>query len=332
MRWITPFRFLMIILPARIARVHPGTPGMTDRNPLLGFLLAALSSLLGGSAVAVTRLLVAGIEPPVAPLAVVSVRYAIGALCLAAFAGRGALRLLRTADAPALAGLGLLFYALFPCLFTLALANTTASRGAIALSTMPLLTLSLAVVAGVERFRWPRLAGVVLALTGVGLALMQSLGMTGQDTAWRGDLLMVATAALGAGYNVASRPYLRRNPVLAITALGMAIGAAVLAIATTATTGWSSLAAAPASFWPAMLYLGVLGCAAPFWLWSAALERTQPTSVAVTVALNPVSAMLLGTYLLGEVVPLVLVLGLVAVLAGIVLANWPQADPRPQSS
>ncbi len=300
---------------------------MTDRSPLLGFLLAALSSLLGGSAVAVTRLLVAGIDPPVAPLAVVSVRYAIGALCLILFAGPAALRLLRTGDAPVLAGLGLLFYALFPYLFTLALANTTASRGAIALSTMPLLTLALAVAAGVERFRWPRLAGVVLALTGVGLALMQSLAAAGQDTAWCGDLVMVATAAVGAGYNVASRPYLRRHPALAITTLGMTIGAIVLGLATTATVGWSSLASAPASFWPAMLYLGTLGCAAPFWLWSAALERTQPTSVAVTVALNPVSAMLLGGYLLGETVPLALMLGLAAVLAGIALANWPQRNP-----
>lgn len=301
---------------------------MTDRNPLLGFLLAALSSLLGGSAVATTRLLVAGTEPPVAPLVVVSLRYAIGALCLVLLAGGPALRLLRSPDRAPLAGLGLWFYALFPYLFTLALANTTASRGALALSTMPLLTMALAVAVGFERFRWTRLAGIALALAGVAVALLQSLSSGAPAGAWTGDLIMVATAAAGAAYNVVSRPYLRRHPALAVTALGMTIGALALAATTTATVGWASLATVPAGFWPAMLYLGVVGCAAPFWLWSAALERTQPTSVAVTVALNPVSAMLLGSYLLREPVPMALVLGLAAVLAGIALANWPAADAR----
>jgi len=254
---------------------------------------------------------------------VVSLRYAIGALCLLLLAGGPALRLLRGPDLRPMLGLGLWFYALFPYLFTLALANTTAARGALALSTMPLLTMALAVAAGVERFRWPRLAGIALALAGVGLALRQSLGGDALAGAWIGDLIMVATAAVGAGYNVISRPYLRRYPALAVTALGMAIGAVALVLATTALVGWTSLAAAPPGFWAAMLYLGVLGCAAPFWLWSAALERTQPTSVAVTVALNPVSAMLLGTIFLGESVSLALIGGLAAVFAGIALATWP---------
>jgi drug/metabolite transporter (DMT)-like permease len=297
---------------------------MIDRSPLLGFLLAALSSLLGGTAVVVTRLLVAGIQPPVEPLAVVSLRYAIGAACLAAIAAPGALRVLRSPDAPAALALGVWFYAFFPFLFTLALAHTTAGRGALALTTMPVLTLAGALLAGVERFRWVRVAGIALALIGVAAALHRALAVGGQPDAWRGDLIMVAATAAVALYNVVSRPYLRRHPSLAMTSLGMTVGAIVLAATATATVGWSSLAAAPASFWPAMLYLGVVGCAAPFWLWSAALERTQPTSVAVTVALNPVSAMLLGAWLLGEPVPLALVLGLVTVLAGIVLANWPE--------
>jgi len=304
---------------------------MIDRSPLLGFLLAALSSLLGGSAVAVTRLLVAGIEPPIDPLAVVSLRYAIGALCLAAIAAPGAVRVLQSRDAPAIIGLGVWFYAFFPYLFTLALAHTTAGRGALALATMPVLTLAGALLAGFERFRWLRVAGIALALVGVAVSLQRALSAGGPTDAWRGDLIMLAATAAVALYNVVSRPYLRRHPSLAMTALGMTVGAIVLATTTTATVGWSSLASAPASVWPAMAYLGVLGCAAPFWLWSAALERTQPTSVAVTVALNPVSAMLLGGYLLGETVPLALVLGLAAVLAGIALANWPQADPPRQS-
>jgi drug/metabolite transporter (DMT)-like permease len=42
--------------------------------------------------------------------------------------------------------------------------------------------------------------------------------------------------------------------------------------------------------------------------------------------------MLLGGYLLGETVPLALMLGLAAVLAGIALANWPEADRSRRAS
>src|SRR5262249_58654814 len=63
-------------------------------------------------------------------------------------------------------------------------------------------------------------------------------------------------------------------------------------------------------------YLGVVCAALVFWLWSVGLEHTTPTRVAVTVTLNPVSAMALGALMLGETVTPALLAGLAAGVRG----------------
>ena len=70
----------------------------------------------------------------------------------------------------------------------------------------------------------------------------------------------------------------------------------------------------------AVLYLGAIGAALTFYLWSYALEPTTPAQVAITVALNPVVAMVLAVPLLGESLSPRLIVGLAAVLGGIALA------------
>ena len=65
----------------------------------------------------------------------------------------------------------------------------------------------------------------------------------------------------------------------------------------------------------------VAGGALAFILWVLALERATPTRVATTMTVNPVAAALLATVLVGEPITLELVLGVIAVLAGIWIAT-----------
>jgi drug/metabolite transporter (DMT)-like permease len=73
--------------------------------------------------------------------------------------------------------------------------------------------------------------------------------------------------------------------------------------------------------WVAGVYLGVGGGAAAFILWVLALERATPTRVANTMTVNPIAAALLATQLVGEPITANLVLGLLAVFAGIWIAT-----------
>lgn len=278
-----------------------------------GVAAALLSSGLGGSAIVATRHLSGAVDPAVLGC----LRFAVGAAILLPIAllARGPWPARR--DWPGTILLGLVLFGIFPWLFNAALALTSAARGALALSTLPPLTMAMAALLGVERPSLRKSAGVAMAMAGVALALAADLGHS-PTGAWRGDLLMVAAALVMAFYNVWSRPYIRRSAVLPHTAVGMAAGAGFLFLAGVPAGGLPPL---PAADWLAVAYLGVVCAALVFWLWAFALAHATPTRVAITVCANPVTASILGLVLLGEPVGIVLVAGLAAVGGGIALAS-----------
>jgi drug/metabolite transporter (DMT)-like permease len=73
--------------------------------------------------------------------------------------------------------------------------------------------------------------------------------------------------------------------------------------------------------WIAGIYLGAGGGALAFILWVRALSRATPTRVANTMTVNPIAATLLAALLIGEPITPNLLIGLVAVFAGIWIAT-----------
>jgi drug/metabolite transporter (DMT)-like permease len=122
-------------------------------------------------------------------------------------------------------------------------------------------------------------------------------------------------------YNVLSRPFMRRSSALGFLTVGMGAGAAALIIAGAFTGSFAALKTFSEPQWIAGIYLGVGGGAAAFILWVLALERATPTRVANTMTVNPIAAALLATQLVGEPITPNLVLGLIAVFAGIWIAT-----------
>jgi drug/metabolite transporter (DMT)-like permease len=284
---------------------------------ILGIAAAVLSSALGGAAVGATRYVAGAIDP----IALGAFRFGIGFFLLLPIALlRGGTPWPARRDWPATFGLGLLFFALFPLLFNASLRYTTAARGALALSALPLLTMAVAGILGVEPFTRRKTAGVLVAMAGVGVALLSGLH-TAPPEAWRGDLLMLCAALCMAFYSVGSRSVIRRSGPLTFTSMAMAVGALCLAA-----IAWQGGSFAPAARfgtaqWLAIAYLGIFGGAIGFFLWAFALGRTTPTRVAISVTVNPVAAALVGATLLGEPVRWNLVVGLAGVLVGIVIAS-----------
>lgn len=282
---------------------------------LAGVLAAIASSALGGTAVGATRYAVGAVDP----LTLGALRFGIGFLCLLpiALAQREAWPARR--DWPRAAALGLLFFGLFPVLFNASLLYTTAARAALALSTLPLLTMLAGAILGVEALTARKSAGVALAMGGVTLALAAGLA-DAPAGAWRGDLLMVAAALCMALYSVWARPVIHRSGPVRFTLLAMGTGATCLGLLAGIGGGFAALPGFGWPQWIAIFYLGLFGSALIFFLWAFALGRTTPTRVAVSVTVNPVTAALLGALLLDEPVGWNLVLGLVTVFSGIWLA------------
>ena len=284
-----------------------------------GVLAAMLSSGLGGLAVGATRYLV-GVTDPVT---LGAFRFGIGFMLLLPLALWRRERWPGTHDGPAVVALGLLFFGLFPMLFNASLIYTTAARGALALSTLPVLTMLAAALFGVERLTRRKTAGVLIAMGGVAVALLAGLSHAPAG-AWRGDLLMVSAALCMALYNVSARPLVARSGPITFTCVAMAAGAVSLIAAATWRGGFASVAQFGTAQWLAIGYLGIFGGAIGFFLWAFALERTTPTRVAISVTVNPVTAAGVGTLLLDEPIGWNHVAGLVAVFIGIWIASTPQ--------
>jgi drug/metabolite transporter (DMT)-like permease len=282
----------------------------------LGVAIALVSSCLGGSAAAVTRYLVSGADP----IALAILRWGIGFLCVLPTALLLKVRWPEAKDWPAVMLLGLCFFGLFFILYNIAIGYTTAARASLALATLPLHTMLVAALLGFEPLSLRKTAGVGIAVLGVIAALASGLAAA-PPGAWRGELIMTAAVLCMAFYNVWSRPFIRRSSALGFLTVGMGTGAAALVLVGWLTGSIAALKSFGEPQWIAGVYLGVGGGAAAFILWVLALERATPTRVANTMTVNPIAAGLLATQLVGEPITPNLVLGLVAVFAGIWVAT-----------
>jgi len=281
-----------------------------------GVLAAVLSSGLGGTSIGATRYLVNAIDP----LAIGSFRFGIGFLLLLPVALlQGGVEWPRQ-DWPGVAGLGVLYFALFPILFNASLIFTTAARGALALSTLPLLTMVVGAALGSEALTARKSLGVVIATLGVAIALLSGLASAPLG-AWRGDLLMVGAALCMAIYSIWSKPFIARSGPIPFTTMSMGVGAACLIVISCCRGSFTPVAAFGTPQWLAATYLGAFGSALTFSLWAFALARTTPTRVAISVTVNPVAASLVGAILLHEPIGWNLVGGIVTVFAGIWIAT-----------
>jgi drug/metabolite transporter (DMT)-like permease len=289
-------------------------------NEWLGVLIAVVSSCLGGTAAAITRYLVGNADP----LTLSILRWGIGFLCVLPVALALRVRWPSAKDWPAVAGLGFCFFGLFFIFYNIAVGYTTAARASLALSTLPLQTMVVGALLGIEPLTRRKSLGVGIAVLGVFGALASGLSAAPAG-AWKGELIMTGAVLCMAFYNVFSRPFIQRSSALGFLAVGMGAGALALVIAGLATSRLAVLAAFGPAQWIAGVYLGVGGGALAFILWVMALQRASPTRVANTMTVNPIAAALLANQLVGEPITLNLVLGLIAVFAGIWIATTEKA-------
>ncbi len=281
-----------------------------------GVLIAIISSCLGGTAAAVTRYLVGNADP----VTLAILRWVIGFLVLLPVALLMRVRWPRREDLPAVASLGVCFFGLFFVLYNIAIGYTTSARASLALSTLPLQTMVVGALLGIEPLTLRKTLGVAIAMLGVFAALASGLHAA-PPGAWRGELIMGGAVLCMAFYNVWSRPFMQRSSALGFLTFGMGCGAAALLLLGVVTHRVEVLADFGAPQWIAGIYLGVGGGALAFILWVLALQRATPTQVANTMTVNPIAASLLAAVLVKEPITLNLVAGLVAVFAGIWIAT-----------
>ena len=287
-----------------------------ERRERIGIAAGIASSAMGGMAAAVTRYAVTSIDP----VWISTFRFGIGFLLLLPFALATRSRWPRGADLIATAALGVLFYGAYFVAYARALTFTTAARGSLGIATLPVLTMLVAAALGKERLTLRKSLGVLTALGGVAISLMTSLSGAPAG-AWKGDTMMIAAMLSMSIYTIYSRALMARSSALGYACAGMAAGATLNAAVAASNNGWAVLHTMGASQWAAALFLGVVPGALGFYLWVFAVQRTTPTRAAATITISPISAGALAALLVSESFGLGLMIGALAVAAGIWVAS-----------
>jgi drug/metabolite transporter (DMT)-like permease len=275
----------------------------------------------------------------VPPLTLAMLRYAIGFLCLLPFVASGLAETRRHLPVPvtrsragdllAMAALGIGQFGILIALLNFGLQRVGAAQGALIFSLFPLMTLLLSAALGRERMTWPLLLGVLVSIAGVATALTPKLGAS-QDHAWWGELAVAAAAGIGALCSVLYRPYLLRYPTVPVSAFAMLASVLFLAVAALTEHWPGRFAAFSLQAWAATAFIGLSSGVGYFW-WLYALKHETPTRVTVFLALNPVTAAVLGWTLLGEPLDRSGAVALLLIASGLWLATRPAKGP-PQAS
>jgi drug/metabolite transporter (DMT)-like permease len=168
------------------------------------------------------------------------------------------------------------------------------------LASMPIWSALLGRIAG-ERLSGRQVVGVGLSVVGIALAFLEpGRMMAGEAMSLVCDGLLLLTGLLGALYGLIAKRVLAVDKPATVTTYAMLFGTLALLPAALVEGIVLAVARLDGRVLGLVLFLGVLGGAAAFLLWTWALSRITPTQVAVYVNLNPIVAALLGIVLLAN--------------------------------
>lgn len=298
----------------------------------LALLAAAATGVQVGAAIVASRMVVADVPP----LTLAMLRYAIGFLCLLPFVFKpwgsvtigkktwSAVARLPLADVLAMAALGLGQFAILIALLNFGLQHIGAAQAALIFSLFPLLTLLLSAVLGREPISTRLLLGVLLSIAGVALSMAPKLSHVSSGL-WWGELAVLASACVGAICSVFYRPYLQRYPTLNVSAFAMLASVLFLAALALQEDWPARVPNLLAQTWAVVTFIGA-SSGIGYFLWLYALKHESPTRVTVFLALNPLTAALLGALLLHEMLDGWLMGAIALIGAGLWLATRLPAD------
>ena len=281
---------------------------------------AIVAASVAGLTVIFTSILMQSVDP----LLAATLRYFVASLSVLPFLiwNWSAVRRISRRDFIAISALGVLFYFLFPFLFNQSLELTTAARGSLIMSLLPIMALSIGVAFKVETLNLFKVLGCGLAILGVGLSVYDglALGAAGAD-ALTGDLIMIIAVTIAASFTVFSKRYFQRYGSWAVSYIAICAGFLVPLPITATVIDLGVLPALTNLELTLLFLLGTLGVPIQFGLFSWSLNQLGPSRGSMYIVLMPITATILAVIALDETLRPLFVAGLVLIVGAIILVN-----------
>jgi drug/metabolite transporter (DMT)-like permease len=276
-----------------------------DRTTLLAFAGAVL---IGGSNFVAVSFSNDELEPQFGA----ALRFTVAAFIFIALMRIQKLPLPPRREALGAAIYGLLGFGVSYAFLYYALVGLTAGTASVMVAATPLVTLVLAVLHRQERFTTGGLIGGVLAMAGIAVLSLDSLGGNLRPTYLVASLLGVI--AVGES-SVIIKGFPRAHPITT-NAIGMSVGAVFLVISSVA-FGESWIVPQDARTWVSLGWLIVAGSVGLFVLFLYVIQRWTASATVYALTLMPVVAVTLGALLADEEITIELILGGALVMAAV---------------
>lgn len=212
----------------------------------------------------------------------------------------------------------------------LALSKTTAINGALIYTTSPVIILLIEAIFGGRRIGLREMTGAMIAFLGVAIIVLR-----GNLTAFTslkfnfGDLLIGLAALSWAIYSVLYRkPVLKQLSNLAVFGLVAWAGVMTLLPAVIFVNATSGLELPRPDTWPRIAGLVFLSSIAAFGLFQYGVRSIGPSLSGLFMYLMPVYGVAMALTFLGEQLEPFHFLGIASVLAGVILATFPNSKTK----
>jgi drug/metabolite transporter (DMT)-like permease len=261
----------------------------------------------------------------ISPATLVWLRFGIGVLVLgSAVALRNQFALPARRDLAYFTLLGFLGVTLHQWLQATGLLTAQATTSAWIVSTIPIFTALLGWFILKERLGWLRLAGILVAFTGVLLVVsggnLRSVGTVGAATI--GDLLILLSAVNWAIFSVLSRRGLQHHPAARMMFYVMLMGWLLSNVWLFGPgPGLGEVPALTRVGWTSVLLLGVFGSGLAYIAWYDALRELPASQLSVFIYIEPLVTLVLAASILGETITLASVVGGAMIIGGVYAVN-----------
>jgi drug/metabolite transporter (DMT)-like permease len=233
---------------------------------------------------------------------------------------RGRVRLKEKSDYGRLAVLSLFGVVFNQLLFVGGLSLTKAANTSLLAITIPIFTLIASSIAGTERLRAIKIAGIVLAAAGV-IFLIDPRAASFSSETTIGDIMIVVNSLSYGIYVATSKDVVTRNGAFRSMMWVFVFASVVCVPLGLVSLSTVDVANIDAQIWLLVLYIAIGATAAPYLLNAWALARVNPSTVAVFIYLQPMIGFVLAVIFLAEPVDFRFMIAALLVFAGVFLAT-----------
>ncbi len=204
--------------------------------------------------------------------------------------------------------------------FIIGLSLTKASNAALLAVTIPIFTVLISVVFGIEKLRGYKILGIAIAACGV-LILVNpaNAGFSSQTTL--GDFLVIMNSLCYGIFVVISKDLFTRNGALKSTAWTFGLASLFCVPLGIYTLSGYQFDAVSLKTWALTAHISLIGTTLPYLLVAWSIARVKPSTVAVFVYLQPLFGFCMAVIFLSEPVSFWTLLAAVLIFSGVFLVT-----------